>query len=352
MAFGTIRNVAVRGIMCAIPDNKVYTKQYTDRFDADELKRLENETGVVSTSRVLEPQLASDLCFEAAEALLVKLGWERESVGALIYISTSFDYTEPATSCVIQHRLGLSVDCIAEDISLGCSAFIYGLATIGSLMQTSDVKRALLLCGENVSKIADPFSMPNLLYGDAGAAIALEKDMTDNRPIRYLLRTDGHKYKNIFARGGGARHPHAQDIYTQTSGVDVFAFSVREVPNTILEFMNHFEIQSGDVDLYAFYQANEKVIGRIIKWCKLPPEKVPMSLTKFGNTGAASVPIAIVTSLVAKEREKDMCILMSGFGVGLSWGVADMYLSKDAYVDLFYTRNYYDDDNDCTVTTP
>ncbi len=352
MPFGTISNVKISGITCAIPDNKVYTKQYTDRFGEDELERLAEETGVTSTCRVLGPQLASDLCYEAAESLLNSLGWERESVDALIYVSTSFDYTEPATSGVIQHRLGLSTDCIAEDIRLGCSAFVYGLVTAGSLMQTGGVKRALLLCGENVSKTTAPSSTSDLLYGDAGSATALEWDETCSRPIHYLLRTDGNRFKSIFSRSGGARHPDGEDIYTITSGVDVFAFSIREVPKTILEFMEHYGLQGDDLDLYAFYQANEKVIGRIIKWCKLPPEKVPMSLTRFGNTGAASVPIAISTYLEDKERDRGMHILGSGFGVGLSWGVVDMFLPKDAPVEMFFTRNYYDDDNDCTVTAP
>lgn len=352
MPFGTIEHVRVCGISCAIPDNRVPTLQHTDRFAAEDLQRLADETGVVSTSRVLKEQLASDLCYEAAEALLKKLGWERESVGALIYVSTSFDYTEPATSGVIQHRLGLSVDCIAEDIRLGCSAFVYGLATAGSLMQTGEVKRALLLCGENVSKTTDPCSSADLLYGDAGTATALEWDEDCPHPIRYLLRTDGDKFKNIYARSGGARHPDGEDRYTVTSGVDVFAFSIREVPKTILEFMEHYGIQGNDVDLYAFYQANEKVIGRIIKWCRLPAEKVPMSLTRFGNTGAASVPVAIAIYLEDKQRDSEMHILGSGFGVGLSWGVVDMYLPREAPVDMLFTRNYYDDDNDRTVAVP
>ena len=350
MPFGTIEHVKVCGISCAVPDNEVPTLRHTDRFSAEDLQRLAEGTGVVSTSRVLEEQLASDRCYEAAEALLKKLGWERESVGALIYASTSFDYREPGTSCVLQHRLGLSVDCIAEDLILGCSAFVYGLVTAGSLMQTGEVKRALLLCGENVSKTTDPSSTSDLLYGDAGTATALEWDEGNAHPIRYLLRTDGDKFKSIYARSGGARHPDGEDKYTVTSGVDVFAFSIREVPKTILEFMEHYRIQGNDVDLYAFYQANEKVIGRIIKWCKLPPEKVPMSLTRFGNTGAASVPVAIAIYLEDKERDDEMHILGSGFGVGLSWGVVDMYLPKEAPADLLFTRSYYDDDNDCTVT--
>lgn len=352
MPFGTIHNVSLRGITCALPDNRVFTRERTDLFDAEELKRFEEGTGVTSTCRTLEKQLASDLCYEAAEALLNKLGWERESIGALIYISSSFDYLAPATACVLQHRLGLSVECIAEDINMGCSAYVYGLATIGSLMQTSDVKRALLLCGENSSKAVDPQSTSGLLYGDAGTATALEKDEGAAYPIHYLLRTDGNKFKSIFARDGGERHPHGENNHVKTSSVDVFAFSIREVPKSIIEFMERFDIQRDDIDLYAFYQANEKVIGRIIKWCKLPPEKVPLTLTKFGNTSAASIPIVIATDILNREHGSDVHVLASGLGVGLSWGVADIFLAKDMLADMFFTRNYYDDDNDCTVTAP
>lgn len=348
MPFGEIHNIGIRGIMCALPDNIVYTNQYS-QFDSEMLARFEEETGVVSTCRVLDQQLASDLCYEAAEIMLQKLGWERNSVGALIYVSTSFDYQTPATSCVLQHRLGLSVDCIAEDINLGCSAYVYGLVTLGSLMQTGEIKRALLLCGENSSKAVDPTSTSGLLYGDAGTATALEWDK-DASPISYLLRTDGNKYKNIFARNGGARHPQENGAFVKTSGLDVFAFSIREVPKTILEFMQHFNINKDEVDLFACYQANEKVIGRIIKWCELPPEKVPMTLTKYGNTGAASVPVVINSWLSGKGGSEDTNIVMFGLGVGLSWGAAEITLSADVPTGIFSTRNYYNDDDDLTAT--
>lgn len=349
MPYGTLHNITLRGITCAIPDNRVFTTDRTDLFDEEKLKRFEEGTGVISTYRTLEGQLASDLCYEAAEALLKKLGWERESVGALIYASTCFDYVAPATSCVLQHRLGLPVDCIAEDISFGCSAYVYGLATLGSIMQTSDVKRALLLCGEHSSKAVDPHSTSALLYGDGGTATALERDGSDIHPIHYLLRADGSKFKSIFARDGGERHPYGEASHVKTSSVDVFAFSIREVPRTIQEFMEHFDIQRDGIDLYAFYQANDKVIGRIIKWCSLSPEKVPLTLKKFGNTGAASIPIVMTTDVMGRKHSGDVHILASGLGVGLSWGVVDLFLPKDAPVDMLFTRNYYDDDNDCTV---
>lgn len=350
MAYGKISNIKVRGIVCAVPDNRTEMRRHTDLFPAEDLQRLEKQTGVTATYTVLEKQTASDVCCEAANTLLDKLGWERESIGALIYVSTNFDYHEPATASVLQHRLGLPIDCMVEDINLGCSAYVYGLATIGSLMQTSDIKRALLLCGENVSKTTDYSGTADLLYGDAGSATAIEKDETGGDCVRYLLRADGSKYKAIFARGGGSRHMDDKDVHTRTSGVDVFAYSLREEPKAIMDFISHNGIDPDDVDLYAFYQANEKVVDRIIKRCKLPPEKVPMSLTLFGNTGAASIPIAIVSTFADKERGRDLHILMSGFGVGLSWGAADMILPKDACLSLFFTKNYYDDENDRTVS--
>ncbi len=347
MAFGTIKNLNVRGIVCALPKNKIDTVAHTEKFEKELLERIAEQTGVKSTYRTKPEQTISDLCYEAAEELINKLGWEKKSVGALVLVTHAFDYRRPSTSTVIQKRLGLSKECMALDINLGCSGFVYGLSVLGSMMMTTDIEKGILVCGDLSSKAVDPDTTSNLLFGDIGAAIAFEKSDEDNE-MHFLLKADGERYKAIFAKGGGFRHMDNPDIYADMEGMDVFAFSISDVPKTIKEFMEKTNLSFEDIDIFALHQANELIIKRIAKKLKAPMEKTPVIISKYGNSSSSSIPL-VIADKVQKEGSKRRHILMSGFGLGLSWGVADLVLPEDAYIAMIETNSYYDDENDVTV---
>ncbi|MCM1568115.1 MAG: ketoacyl-ACP synthase III [Roseburia sp.] len=348
MALGQLKGIGIKGVVCALPDNKKMTVDYTDKFEKEVLERVVDQTGVRSTYRTKEKQTASDLCYEAAERLIEELKWEKESIGALVFVTLAQDYKRPANGGVLQKRLNLSKETMVLDIKLGCSGYVYGLSVIGSFMQTSDTKRALLLCGDLSSKAVDPNVTSSLLFADIGSATALE--ISEGCPdIHYLLGADGSGYKSIFARGGEFRHPESKEVYVGMSGMDVFTFSITEVPKAIKNFISQYGIDLEQIDLFALHQANELIIKQIAKKCKFPMEKTPIVLREYGNSSSSSIPLVITTSL-EHNRDKDTHILMSGFGIGLSWGVADMVLAPDAVIDIFATNHYYDDDNDCTVS--
>ena len=346
MAFGVIKNIKIQGVTCALPANKMNTVDHTDKFELEVLERVADQTGVKSTYRTTEKQTASDLCYEAAEDVIRGLGWNKDEIGALILVTHALDYRRPSTSSVIHKRLGLNKDCTAMDINLGCSGFVYGMSVLGALMTTSEIDKAILVCGDLSSKAVDPSTTSNLLFGDIGAAIAFEK-VENCADIRYLLRSDGSRFKAIFARGGGFRHPEDDSIYADMEGMDVFAFSISDVPKAILEFMQKYEISMDDIDLVALHQANELIIRKAAKKIKAPLEKTPIVITEYGNSSSSSIPL-VIADTVKKEGKKDRHILMSGFGLGLSWGVADVCLTEDVYVSMIETNNYYDDDGDVT----
>ena len=343
-----MKGIGICGMVCALPDNRQFTMDQTDRFDPEVLKRIVEETGVESTYRTLEKQTASDLCFEAAADLLDGLGWERESVGVLVFVSHAMDYSRPATSCVLQKRLGLSKGCASIDIGLGCSGFIYGLSVIGSMMQSMQIERGILVCGDLSSKAVDPATTSNLLFGDIGAAVAFEKkDRASDIP--FALYSDGNGYKKIFTRGGGFRHPEdRENRYADMAGMDVMAFSISEVPRSIVAFMKENGLAMDEIDLIALHQANQIIIRNIGRKIKAPEEKLPIVIKRYGNSSSSSAPLAICDYVKEHER-RDLRILASGFGIGLSWGVAEIFLPADAYVGILKTNRYYDDDLDVTV---
>lgn len=343
MAKGVLRDLSIRGIVCALPDNQVETTAHYSKFGQETVDKVIESTGVRSTYRVLPRQTASDLCFVAAENLLEQLGWDKDSVDVLIFVSHAPDYRRPATACVMQGRLGLSKECMAFDMALGCSGFVYGVSVIGSIMQNPGIKRGLLLTGDMSSVATDPTTTSNMLFGDCGAAIALERQ-EGAKDIHYLLKTDGLRFESLLAVGGGYRHRENTNGYVYMDGNNVFSFSITDVVKTIKEFMSDNGIEAENVDMLALHQSNILIMNTIAKKCKITPEKLPVVIDKCGNTVSSSIPLAIADTLVGKEHSNEVYrVVASGYGLGLSWGVVDLNLDKDMKSGILYTDYYYDD---------
>lgn len=343
MACGVLRDLSIRGIACALPDNKVETTAHYSKFGKETVDKVIDSTGVRSTYRVLPKQTASDLCFVATEHLLKQLGWDKDSVDVLIFVSHAPDYDRPATACVLQGRLGLSKECMAFDISMGCSGFVYGMSVIGSIMQNPNIKRGLLLTGDMSSIATDPTTTSNMLFGDCGAATALERQ-EGAKDIHFLLKTDGLRYESLLAVGGGYRHRDNTNSYVYMDGNNVFSFSITDVVRTIKDFMSDNSIEAEDVDMLVLHQANILIMNTIAKKCKVGPEKLPIVIDKCGNTASSSIPLAIADTLYSKPQKGETCrIVASGYGLGLSWGVIDLSLDKEIKTDILNTDYYYDD---------
>lgn len=344
MAGGKLRNLSIRGIICALPDNKVLTVSREEQFGKETVDKIIESTGITSTYRVLPRQTASDLCFCAAENLIKKLGWNKEDIDILIFTSHAPDYKRPATACVLQGRLGLGQDCMAFDIGLGCSGFVYGMSVIGAIMQNPDMKKGLLLLGDMSSIATDPDTTNNLLFGDCGAAVAIERN-EECEDIDFLLKTDGARYQSLLAVGGGYRHRNNHNDYCYMDGNNVFSFSISDVVKTIKEFMVRCDIQLEDIDMLALHQANSLIMKNIAKKCKISLDKVPISIDHYGNTSSSSIPLAIVDSFLkdnAHKKEKYR-VIASGYGLGLSWGVMSFVLESSMEIGRLYTKEYFDD---------
>ena len=282
---------------------------------------------------------SSDLCFEATIRLLDGLKWERESIDCLIFVSQTHDYVLPATSCILQKRLGLSSSCYALDITLGCSGWVYGLSVISSLLSAGGIKRGLLLAGDTISKICsskDQSTYP--LFGDAGTVTALEFTGDIKNKFYFSMNTDGEGKDAIIVPHGGCRHPINTNSfieeqgengisYNQTQlhldGMDVFSFGIKRAPESVDHLLNVFNIEKDNVDYFLFHQANLFMNNKIAKRIKIQSDvinKVPSSLEYFGNTSCASIPLTMVTKLKSDLENRHLNMIACGFGVGLSWG--------------------------------
>ena len=328
MAFLELRNVRIAGISAGVPSNIIDNMEGGERFSAGYSPADFIETTGVRERRWTNSLTTSDLCLPAAEKLIADLGWEKTGIDALVFVSQTADYIFPATSCIIQDRLGLSKECFTLDISLGCSGWVHGLSVVASLLQNGTIRRALLLVGDAKPRYLD--SDP--LFGHAGTATAVEF-LEGANGFKFHFGTDGSGYDAIIIPDGGARngismHSFEEEVidgksYTRLQdrmkGMDVFSFGISTAPKSVRKLSEHNGFDYLDYDFFVFHQANMKMNNMIAKKLKLDAQKVPSSMEHFGNTSSASIPITIVTELKDKldGHKKFICC---GFGVGLSWG--------------------------------
>ena len=340
MAFLEFKNVRIAGIAAGVPKNIASNLHplEDDAISSDYSPEDFVKTTGVKERRYSNTLTTSDLCYAAAEKLIADLGWEREDILAIVFVSQTTDYILPATACILQDRLGLSKECYSEDIALGCSGWVYGLSNVASLLTTGTIKKALLFAGD-AKKRAQTQRDP--LFGHAGTATALEYSEGE-KGLKFHFGTDGSGFDAIITPDGGSRNPVSPKSFeteevegrlmhrmqTRMKGMDVFSFGIRTAPKSVKSIGEHFGFNYLDADYFIFHQANMKMNSLIAKKLQLPDEKVPSCMYRFGNTSSASIPLTIVSELKGKIDNRPAQFICCGFGVGLSWGTTQFETSS------------------------
>lgn len=343
MAFLKVNNVRVCGVSACVP--KLVEENAAIYAKWGDFSSFVGTTGI-ERRHISSPEVcSSDLCVSSAEKLIAELGWEKESIDAIVFVSQTPDYILPATSPILQDKLGLSEECYTLDISLGCSGWVYALCTLATLMQNGSVKRGLVLAGETPSKICSPEDKSTWpLFGDAGTATAIEY-AEDASPILFHMCADGSGKDTIIINDGGYRNQtttesfaleeHGEGVkrnklHVELDGMSVFSFGISKAPKSVKKLLENFEIDKDSVDKFVFHQANLFMNEKIRKKLKLEEEKVPYCLKDFGNTSCASIPLTLVSQNREELKSKKLNIIGCGFGVGLSWG--SVYFETDKIV--------------------
>ncbi|HOY33067.1 MAG TPA: ketoacyl-ACP synthase III [Bacteroidales bacterium] len=348
MAFSRTKHVKIAGIAACVPKNIVENSVYP-LFENDEYDKFVASVGIERRRIVEQGVCTSDLCFHAAEQLIKDLNWTKEEIELLVFVSHTADYKLPATSCILQHRLGLSNECMTLDISLGCSGYIHGLNTAASLMSSGIIKKGLLLAGNTQSLYAsfeDKSAYP--LFADAGTATALVSD-ENACEMFFHFGTDGSGYQAIILPDGGCRNPVTPEsfkmedcgagirrsrLHEGLDGMEVFSFGITKAPQSVRKLLENFNLDMDTINYFLFHQANRFMVEKIRKKLKIPEEKVPYNIKDFGNTSCATIPLLMVTNLKEQIQNNKLKLLLCGFGVGLSWGAAVLTTEKCRVSDL------------------
>lgn len=339
MSLLQFQHVGIKGVAACVPRQVIDNLTYTQHFSADEAREVTEKTGIYQRRFAPAGVTSADLCFHAAEGLLRDLKVDRPSIDLLIFVSQTPDYRMPASAILLQHRLGLSLQTAAFDISLGCSGFVYGLSVVFAMLEKSGLRRALLLNGETRSRVYSPKDRTAAyLFGDGGTAVLVERDEQIGASF-FSLNSDGSRGDLIKMKAGGYRFPSSpetfeervvdqygnirSDEHGELNGPDVFNFAIREVPADIQRLLE-FAGQSQDgIDYFVFHQANAYMNGYLQKKLKIPTDRFPATVGKFGNTSSVSIPLTIASELRGKTAGKKK-LLLCGFGVGMSWASAIM----------------------------
>lgn len=335
--------IKISGIAASVPKSIVDNINAHPKLSIEEKEKAIKLTGVREYRKASPDTCTSDLCQKAAEVLFKEMDILPESIDCILFVSQTPDYRLPSTACLLQDKLSCSKNIAAFDINLGCSGYIYGLYTAYSFINGGGMKRVLLLCGDTQTKLCHPEDKNvSMILGDAGTATLVEKDEQAS-PVIMKFMTDGSRYDKLIIPAGGCRRPSTSDTreikrqmdggvrsdeQLYMDGMEIFNFSVTDVIKTIQTYMEINGLSSEEFDYLILHQANKFMTDKIARKLKFPLEKVPYSLDVYGNTAGASIPLTIVHNF-SKHRSliKKHCLL-SGFGVGLSWGLVDIVLDN------------------------
>lgn len=346
MAIDYIKNVKISAVCCAVPTDKLTAEDFYQYLDKDNVDRFVKDAGVkqkfYSKNR---KTITSDLCFEAAEEIFKKKNIDKNSIDALIFITQSPDYGVPTTSSTLQYRLGLSENCMAYDVNLGCSGYVYGLHLAASKLQSGYLKKVLLLVGDTSDGVSLTPNLNDLLFGDCGSATLIEYE-EGAKGFRFDLQTIGSGFKALGATTG-LRYAYVGyptfDPAIHMDGLAVFTFSITKVPKLFKSFLETFNMLIDDYDTVLLHQANKSMIDVITKKIKVDKSKVPLSLDRYANTSSATIPNVMCDYYASNNEDKEVPIIMAGFGIGLSLGIADAYINPKDIFPIISTNITWDE---------
>src|SRR6266404_3331690 len=328
---------AIKAVTSFLPAGELTNDQLAEEFGTWHGNQIFEKTGVAVRHVSARDECASDLAIAAANKLFESGVCASEEIDFLVLVTQMPDYFMPTTACLVQNRLGLRTTCGAIDINLGCSGFIYGLAVAKSLVEAAVASTVLLITSDTYTKWINPKDRSTrTLFGDGAAATLVSGVESESDLIGpFVLGSDGRGVKDIVVPAGGFRRPVTAATSIEKddgngscrseenlfmNGGEVLGFTIRTVPLVINELFQKSGLTLNDVDLVIPHQANKFMLERLRAKLKIPAEKYWVDMKESGNTVSATIPIAIESARKQGRLKAGDRALLTGFGVGYSWG--------------------------------
>jgi 3-oxoacyl-[acyl-carrier-protein] synthase-3 len=319
-----MRRSRITGTGSAVPE-KILTNVDLEKIVDTTDEWITTRTGMKERHIAAEGEYTSTLATRAARQAMEMAGVAPDELDLIVLASVTPDFPFPATACIVQHNLG-AVNAAAFDISAACSGFLYGLSVVDNFMKAGSVKKALVIGAEVLSRIVDWTDRNTcVLFGDGAGAVVLESAEGDRGILSTHIHSDGSYWELLNQPACGSRNPASQKIiderlmFLRMQGNDVFKLAVRAMEEAALEALAANNLQTTDIDLFIPHQANRRIIDAIGKRLKLNEEQVCVNLERYGNTSAASIPIALDEANRAGRITDENVIVLDAFGGGLTW---------------------------------
>jgi 3-oxoacyl-[acyl-carrier-protein] synthase-3 len=289
---------------------------------------IRNRTGIKERRVAGEDEATSDLAFEAGRRALSDACIEPDEVDVIIVATATPDMLFPSTACLVQHKLGLKNAC-AFDIGAACSGFIYALSIAESGIQSGLYETALVIGAESMSRVTDwKDKNTRALLGDGAGAVAL-KEVKDGKGIlSFYLGADGSGADLLKQPAGGSRLPASHETinqrlhYLKMNGREVFKFATRRMVKAAIKALDKAGLTEKDIDLLIPHQANLRILDCVAEKLDLPIAKIMINVDRYGNTSAASIPIALAEAVKQKRINENDLLVLVAFGAGLTWGAS------------------------------
>ena len=317
----------ITGTGSAVPD-KVLTNLDLEKMVDTTDEWITTRTGIKERRIAAEGEYTSTFATRAAEKALEMAGVKAEELDLIIVATITADFPFPATACLVQNNIK-AVNAAAFDVSAACSGFIYGLSMADKFIRTGSAKKVLVIGAEVLSRIVDWTDRNTcLLFGDGAGAVVVEACAGDYGILSSHIHSDGSYWELLYQPGCGSRNPPVQKtlddklIYMVMEGNEVFKLAVRAMEDVANEALAANGMSTADIDLFIPHQANRRIIDAIGKRLDLTEKQIFINLDRYGNTSAASIPLALDEAMHASRIKEGDIVLFDAFGGGLTWGSA------------------------------
>ncbi len=307
---------------------KVITNHDLEKLVDTSDQWITERTGIKERRVVEKGQTTSDLAYEASHRALKAAGLSAEELDLILVATVTPDTYLPSLACVLQDKLHAK-KAAAFDIFAACSGFIYGLAVAQAFIESGMYANILLVGAEVLSRFTDWEDRNTcVIFGDGAGAVVLQKHVGKRGVLSTHLHSDGALGDFITVPGGGALHPPSHDTvhkkmhYIKMKGNETFKVAVRALEDVVQEALEHNKVKAEDIDLLVPHQANLRIIQAMAQRLNMPMEKVVVTIDKYGNTSAASIPMALDEAVRDGRIKEHDLILLEAFGGGLTWASA------------------------------
>ena len=329
-----LSGLQIVGISTTVENNIITQNQLIKRqknyLEKKKIKNSSNIIGVKKNFFTSTKTTTVDLCIDSTKRLIKNLKWKSKDIDLLIFVTQTPDFLMPSCSSIAHDKLNLKKNCVSFDINLGCSGYVYGLWNMYKIMQNGSYKKGLLLVGDTISKTVNSKDYINkLLFGDAGTSTAIVKK--SSKKSYFILGSDGRGSSDLIIDNSGFRAKKFKPEF-KMNGKNVFHFAINNVPTMINILLKKSCNKVKDISYFIYHQANKYMIESISRELGIKKKQVLFSISDYGNTSSASIPLTLCKNRHKISFSKKTCIL--GFGAGFSYAGAVIDLKNSKILNI------------------